>query len=63
MSAMLGTAGKKLFKKHREQYAPPDPFHETYTTNEERKNKERCVKNFTIRTTSKDDPFNSTHHP
>jgi hypothetical protein len=29
MSAMLGKAGKKLFEKHLEQYAPEDPLYET----------------------------------
>ncbi|KAF9007518.1 hypothetical protein BDQ17DRAFT_1398387 [Cyathus striatus] len=31
MSAILGKAGKKLFAKNLEQYAPQDPLYETYT--------------------------------
>jgi hypothetical protein len=42
MSAMLGKAGKKLFAKHLEQYAPEDPLYETYT-NERGKKKQRKV--------------------
>jgi hypothetical protein len=37
---MLGKAGKKLFAKHLEQYAPADPLYETYT-NERGKKKQR----------------------
>lgn len=40
MSAMLGKAGKKLFEKHLEQYAPEDPLYETYT-NDRGKKKQR----------------------
>ncbi|KAJ8496654.1 hypothetical protein ONZ45_g12380 [Pleurotus djamor] len=29
-SALLGKAGKKLFEKHMEQYAPSDPMYEFY---------------------------------
>ncbi|KAF4609757.1 hypothetical protein D9613_012034 [Agrocybe pediades] len=32
MSAVLGKAGKKLFEKHLEKYAPADPLYEEYTT-------------------------------
>ncbi|KAG5644645.1 hypothetical protein DXG03_008027 [Asterophora parasitica] len=31
MSALLGKAGKQLFERHLEQYAPEDPLYETYT--------------------------------
>ncbi|GLB44882.1 putative protein with domain of unknown function (DUF4112) [Lyophyllum shimeji] len=31
MSALLGKAGKKLFERHLEQYAPADPLYEFYT--------------------------------
>jgi len=30
MSNLLGKAGKKLFERHLEQYAPVDPLYETY---------------------------------
>ncbi|KAJ3562068.1 hypothetical protein NP233_g9806 [Leucocoprinus birnbaumii] len=30
MNAVIGKAGKKLFAKHMEQYAPADPLYETY---------------------------------
>ncbi|KAF8813405.1 hypothetical protein BYT27DRAFT_7131492 [Phlegmacium glaucopus] len=33
MSALLGKAGKKLFAKHLEKYAPEDPLYEFYTNN------------------------------
>ncbi|TFK35592.1 hypothetical protein BDQ12DRAFT_706626 [Crucibulum laeve] len=33
MSALINKAGKKLFEKHLEQYAPADPLYEVYTTN------------------------------
>jgi len=31
MSALLGKAGKELFAKHIERYAPADPLYENYT--------------------------------
>ncbi|KAJ7600432.1 hypothetical protein C8J56DRAFT_1156819 [Mycena floridula] len=31
MTSLLESAGKKLFEKHLEQYAPADPLYETYT--------------------------------
>jgi hypothetical protein len=30
MDAFLTKAGKRLFEKHIEQYAPPDPLYESY---------------------------------
>ncbi|KIM39371.1 hypothetical protein M413DRAFT_447300 [Hebeloma cylindrosporum] len=40
MSALLGKAGKKLFEKHLERYAPADPLYEFYT-NDKGKQKRR----------------------
>lgn len=41
-SALLGKAGKKLFEKHLEQYAPADPKYEFYV-DEHGKQKRRKV--------------------
>lgn len=30
MDTLIGKAGKRLFEKHLEQYAPPDPLYESY---------------------------------
>ncbi|KAF8150915.1 hypothetical protein B0H34DRAFT_631699, partial [Crassisporium funariophilum] len=40
MSALMGKAGKKLFEKHLEQYAPADPLYE-FVTDEHGKQKRR----------------------
>jgi hypothetical protein len=45
MTAIIGKAGKKLFARHLEQYAPADPLYETYT-NEKGKTKRRPVSLF-----------------
>lgn len=44
MSALFGKAGKKLFEKHLEKYAPADPLYEFYT-NDKGKQKRRKVCN------------------
>ncbi|KAF5343427.1 hypothetical protein D9758_011851 [Tetrapyrgos nigripes] len=41
MSALLNKAGKKLFEKHLEQYAPADPLYETYTDPKGRQKRRR----------------------
>ncbi len=45
MTSLLNTAGKKLFEKHLEQYAPSDPMYEFYTDNrgKQRRRKVRLV--------------------
>lgn len=42
MTAIVGKAGKRLFEKHLEQYAPADPLYEYYT-NAKGKKKRRKV--------------------
>jgi hypothetical protein len=42
MTALLGKAGKQLFERHLEQYAPVDPVYE-YWTDERGKKQKRKV--------------------
>ena len=41
MTALLGKAGKELFERHLEQYAPADPLYETYTDHKGREKRRR----------------------
>lgn len=41
MSALVGKAGKKLFEKHMEQYAPVDPLYEYYTDDRGKKHRRK----------------------
>ncbi|KAJ7584207.1 hypothetical protein C8J56DRAFT_715121, partial [Mycena floridula] len=41
MTSLLTSAGKKLFEKHLEQYAPADPLYETYTDNRGREKRRK----------------------
>ncbi|KAJ8072021.1 hypothetical protein AAF712_009639 [Marasmius tenuissimus] len=41
MSKLLGKAGKALFEKHLEQYAPADPLYEEYTTDKGKKKRRK----------------------
>ncbi|KAF5379715.1 hypothetical protein D9615_005714 [Tricholomella constricta] len=41
MSALLGKAGKKLFERHLEQYAPQDPLYEFYTNDKGKKKRRK----------------------
>ncbi|KAJ7135395.1 hypothetical protein C8R43DRAFT_1089458 [Mycena crocata] len=41
MSQLLGKAGKALFEKHLEQYAPADPMYEEYTDDRGKKRRRR----------------------
>lgn len=43
MTTLLNKAGKELFAKHLEQYAPQDPLYEFYT-NDRGKQKRRKVR-------------------
>ncbi|KAF8071609.1 hypothetical protein FPV67DRAFT_883930 [Lyophyllum atratum] len=43
MSALLGKAGKKLFERHLEQYAPKDPLYEFYTDDKGKKRRRKRV--------------------
>jgi hypothetical protein len=44
MSALLGKAGKKLFEKHLEQYAPSDPLYEFYVDDRGKKQRRKVSK-------------------
>ncbi|KAK7037743.1 hypothetical protein VNI00_010704 [Paramarasmius palmivorus] len=41
MSALLGKAGKELFERHLEQYAPADPYYEEYTDKKGKKRRKK----------------------
>lgn len=41
MSVFLGKAGKMVFEKHMENYAPKDPYYEEYTTPNGKKKRRR----------------------
>jgi hypothetical protein len=42
--AFLGKAGKALFEKHLQQYAPQDPLYETYTDKKgKQKRRKVCI--------------------
>lgn len=43
MNTFMETAGKKVFEKHLEQYAPSDPLYEYYTNNKGKQKKRRVL--------------------
>lgn len=46
-SALLGKAGKKLFEKHLEQYAPVDPKYEFYVDEHGKQQRRKvCILDF-----------------
>jgi hypothetical protein len=43
MSAILGKAGKKIFERNLEQYAPPDPLYEFYIDDRGKKQRRKVT--------------------